>query len=132
MKRIRNLTLAIGCLSLAGCMPHFKEVDSYNTNFADSFSNPAGIKDMPNTGDPYTFGGVAEGSGGQNARQSYATDNDAHDFRDATATGVMGEISKDRTPTPDQTNGTLPGADSGLKVIEDSKGSIPGGPPTGR
>ena len=105
----KKFIAGLACLTLVGCMPHFKETDSYGTNFEDSYSNPESMKPMPNAGDPYTFGGIAEGSGGQMARQSYATDSDSPDFRDATATGVMGEIAKDRTTTEDPSGQGLPG-----------------------
>jgi hypothetical protein len=112
---MKRLLLLTACVSvLAGCVPHFKEMDSYNTQFQDTYSQEDSVKPLPNTGDPYSFGGIAEGSGGLMARQSYATDNQAPDFRDATETGKMGEIANDRTPTPDPRPGpALPGTQGG-------------------
>jgi hypothetical protein len=109
----KKLLILLGCVCLGGCVPHFKEMDSYHTSFHDTYSHPDSVTPPPEKGDPYAFGGIAEGSGGTMARQSYATDNDTPDFRDATGTGTMGEISKDRTHTPGGypgETGTLPGA----------------------
>jgi len=93
---------------LAGCVPHFKDVDSYNTMFRKT--------EPPGNGDPFTYGGIAEGSGGTIDRTSYATDNQTPDPRDATGTGKLGEIARDRTQTPGALpgeTGTLPGANRG-------------------
>src|SRR5690348_2638646 len=100
----RLLFLATCATVMAGCVPHFKDLDSYNTMFRnDEVTGPG-------KGDPYAFGGIAEGSGGQMARQSYATDNSAPDIRDATDDGKLGEISRDRTHTTDPRPGpALPG-----------------------
>lgn len=98
---VKRLLILCACAGLAGCLPHFKEADSYGTMFRGDE-----VKQMPEKGDPYTFGGIAEGSGGTMARQSYATDSKAADFRDATSTGKMGEIAKERMQSP----GALPGA----------------------
>src|SRR4051812_33056935 len=92
---IKRILILAGCLCMAGCVPHFKDMDSYNIMFRDADEKPHG------TGDPYTFGGIAEGSGGLIARQSHATDDKAPDPRDDTPVGKMGEIDKDRTPTAD-------------------------------
>ena len=108
----KKLLILLGCVGLAGCVPHFKEMDSYHTAFRDTYTHPESMSAVPDKGDPYTFGGIAEGSGGTMARQSYATDNQSADFRDANATGKLGEISKDRTQTPGGYPGeigTLPG-----------------------
>lgn len=91
----KKLLILLACAGMAGCMPHFKDWDSYQTLFRNGETTP------PERGDPYTFGGIAGGSGGKFARQSYATDNNAPDFRDATDSGKLGEIGTDRTPTPD-------------------------------
>ncbi|HVT13206.1 MAG TPA: hypothetical protein VHE55_13155 [Fimbriimonadaceae bacterium] len=111
---IKKITiLALACVGMAGCMPHFKELDSYNTNFRNDE-----IQSMPGKGDPYTFGGIAEGSGGTYARQSYATDNPTMDARDDTAS--LGEIAKNRTSTPGGLpgeTGTLPGAGPAVVLL---------------
>lgn len=100
MENAKKILILASCLLMAGCIPHFKEADSYG----DLFRNDE-IKQMPQTGDPYTYGGIAEGSGGTMARQTYATDNPSADFRDATETGRLGKIDSQRTTTP----GNLPG-----------------------
>jgi hypothetical protein len=105
---MRKVLLLTVCVSVAGCVPHFKEMDSYNGQFRDSYSPGGETTTTPNTGDPYTFSGIAEGSGGLMARQSYATDNQATDIRDDTA--KIGEIANDRTPTADSRPGPeMPG-----------------------
>lgn len=101
---MKRLVILLGCLSLAGCVPHFKDLDSYNTLFRNQETTP------PDKGDPYAFGGIAGATGGLVARQSYATDNNAPDPRDATETGKLGEIANTRTQVP----GSLPGETGAL------------------
>ena len=112
----KKLLALLACVCLTGCMPHFKDMDSYNTLFRNDEVTPSG------KGDPYTFGGIAEGSGGAMARQSYATDNHPPDFRDATANGRLGEIARDRTPTP----GGLPGVTGKLPGAGSASPTYPG------
>ena len=82
------------CAALAGCgLPHFKYKDSQGTLLRDE--KPVG------TGDPYTFAGIAEGSGGQITRTSHPTDTDSPDMRDTTEVGKIGKIDEPRTRTPD-------------------------------
>jgi hypothetical protein len=105
----KKALILVCCLGMAGCTPpHFKDLDSYHTEFRDSYTYPESVNPMPQKGDPYTFGGVGEGSGGTMARQSFATDTTSPDFRDATDTGKLGEIAKDRTQTPDRMDSTAP------------------------
>ena len=93
---VKKLLVLAGLACLAGCTPpHFKDVDSYGAMFREGEAPPTG------KGDPYTFGGIGEGSGGLMPRQTYADDSQTSDFRDATETGKMGQIDKDRTETAD-------------------------------
>lgn len=99
---IKRILILAGCLCMAGCMPHFKDMDSYHIMFRDKDEKPNG------KGDPYTFGGIGEGSGGLMPRQTYATDSKEVDARDDTTS--LGEIDKDRTSTPDGGNMKVMGA----------------------
>jgi hypothetical protein len=97
---IKKLLVLLAVVGLAGCTPpHFKEMDSYGSLFRHGEAEPTG------KGDPYTFGGIGEGSGGLMPRQTYADDSKTADFRDATETGKLGQIDKERTPTPDVRQG---------------------------
>jgi hypothetical protein len=97
---IKKLLVLLAVIGLAGCTPpHFKDMDSYNAMFREGEAPPTG------KGDPYTFGGIGEGSGGLMPRQTYADDSKTTDFRDATETGKLGQIDKDRTPTDDVKEG---------------------------
>jgi hypothetical protein len=90
---IKRLPILLMCLIAAGCMPHFKSNDSYNTMFREP--EPAQYAD------PYTFGGIGEGSGGTIARQTYPTDTVTPDPRDVTAEGKIGYSGEKRMRTPD-------------------------------
>ncbi|HTQ09436.1 MAG TPA: hypothetical protein VMI31_05135 [Fimbriimonadaceae bacterium] len=105
---MKRLFILLPIVLAAGCMPHFKDVDSYDSMFQTTVP--------PEKGDPFTFDGIAEGSGGTIARASYPTDNSTPDPLDATESGRLGELAKDRTPTP----GDLPG----------EAGNLPGAGPT--
>jgi hypothetical protein len=93
---IKKVLILAGLVCLAGCTPpHFKEMDSYGAMFREGEAAPTG------EGDPYTFGGMGEGSGGLLPKQTSADDSGAPDPRDDTKTGRLGQFDKDRTETPD-------------------------------
>ena len=117
---MKRLLILLACAGITGCMPHFKEADSYGTLFRNDEVTP------PGKGDPYTFGGIAEGSGGTRARQSYATDNDSADPRDDTAR--IGEIANERGETPGAypgETGKLPGTGAGQRTNSSDKPNTP-------
>ena len=90
---IKRLSILLVCVAAAGCMPHFKSGDSYGAMFREP--TPA------QESDPYTFGGIGEGSGGTIARQTYPSDTKGPDPRDVSATGDMGYTGNQHNRTPD-------------------------------
>jgi hypothetical protein len=80
MKDLKPLLLALMALPMVGCIYRPRSWDSYHSTFQ---ANPP----EPNKADPYTFGGIAEGSGGTLTRTSYATDSKSPDPRSATESG---------------------------------------------
>lgn len=113
---IKRLPILLVCVAAVGCMPHFKSSDSYNAMFRE----PVPAQET----DPYTFGGIAEGSGGTIARQTYPTDTQGPDPRAVSATGDAGYTGENRTRTPD------PAKKGGSTEIVDSVHRTDGGEAT--
>jgi hypothetical protein len=90
-KVLRLLVVAAVGTALAGC--RIKSVESF-----ESAVNPS--PPSPGKGDPYTYGGVAEGTGGLSTKTSYATDTNTPDPLSATETGKAGRIDQPRVQLP--------------------------------
>ncbi len=110
---LRKLLTLAACVAVAGCY-HPKGLDSYNTMFRETQATQ--------TGDPYTFGGIGEASGGITPKQSSATDNKSADPREDTLTGRLGMIE----PGMGSTTDTL-GPASGPPQVKLPTGAAPAG-----
>jgi hypothetical protein len=93
MKNAKLLILALLALPLTGCYYMPRSLDSYHSTFRP-------VAPEPNRADPYSFGGISEGSGGTQTRTSYATDSKSTDPRSATETGKKAMFDDDRVPQP--------------------------------
>jgi hypothetical protein len=119
----RWLVLGLAAMSLVGC--RVKSVESFESAVKQSPNSPGG-------GDPYTYGGMAEGTGGLSTKTSYPTDNKSDDPLAVTASGKAGRIDQPRLPVSggapggpvDKTQTTL---GEGAKV--DANGTQPVGHP---
>lgn len=97
LRNLLPIVLLAGVIS-SGCY-HPRSIDSYNSTFRQS-PNP------PGKGDPYGYGGIADGSGGTQTRTSYATDSESSDPLARTNSGAAGRIEEPRlrtTPSPSPT-----------------------------
>jgi hypothetical protein len=113
MKDLKPLLLALLALPLVGCIYKPRSWDSYHSTF---YPNPQ----EPNRADPYTFGGIAEGSGGTITRTSYATDTKSPDPRSHTVTGKSAMFDDERVSGPY--------SDPTLTIkVRDAEGRLPHG-----
>ncbi len=107
MRNGKLLVLPLIAICLSGCyLP--RSIDSYNSTFRPG-------PPEPNRADPYSFGGIADGSGGTMTRTSYSTDSKSPDPRSATETGRSAMFDQPRieaqsTAPPANIDPTGPGA----------------------
>jgi hypothetical protein len=86
-KGLRWIVVGMCAVALTGC--RVKSLESFQSAVTES---PA----TPGKGDPYAYGGIAEGSGGLQPRSSYASDDRSSDPLGRTETGKAGRLEVPR------------------------------------
>lgn len=93
---VKKILILLGCACLAGCMPHIKAQDSYGMMFHEAPNKNA-------VGDPYTFGGIGESTGGLVPTTDWG-DVPRVNVREEAATGTLhhtgGETATDKVASP--------------------------------
>lgn len=94
-RTIQGAALVLCAMALSGCAAIYspRSIDSYNSTFHKG-------PDAPGDADPYTFGGLADASGGLWTRTSYSTDTHSWDPRSATPSGEKAMVDSRRINVP--------------------------------